>query len=216
MILRTARLRGGPSRISTEGVSPGPLSVLDKHRLMTDDRSLSAEDADRAFGKTNQRPPLLRHEPAPHSRPTTFARFLGLALLTFGLLGLATANVQAGTTGAVHRCKCGVACRGASCCCGPNGHVSTSAPAPAARPQPVAAVPARDTWGPCFGLAPCGGPEGLPSGPTFDRVWKLAGRVSVLWLRQTTDRLVLFPSPCLLPSVLADRLDRPPKPVTAD
>ena len=61
-----------------------------------------------------------------------------------------------------HDCKCGMKCRGGSCCCGPN-----SAETGPAAPESTSNS-SRDNSGPCLSSAPCGDPalpNASPGGP---------------------------------------------------
>ena len=137
-----------------------------------------------------------------------------LAALVAVALWLAVGvNAPGSTVGAVpvkpaagHKCKCGMACRGASCCC------ASDAPAPARKAEPSGrpARPSARPDGPCVGSAPCGG-EGLPGPPSGRTAWKPAAVLRASVVAPTVSQaFAADPSTTPLPSRRASRLDDPP------
>lgn len=141
-------------------------------------------------------------------------RRLALAVLAafwlLGGFGVSAATVSEGPkrpAKASHlHCKCGKACRGASCCC--VGDDPAPAQQTAARPTPP---PSKTDAGPCMGAAPCGG-ESLPGSGTGWTVVKSAalGLATVLEAPPSGSYLST-PSTLLVPSHIFARLDDPPE-----
>ncbi|WP_165227548.1 hypothetical protein [Aquisphaera insulae] len=149
-------------------------------------------------------------------RPVVVALALAAAV-TIGPAPWSFSSIaRAGAVGG-HSCKCGMDCRGESCCCGPK---AAGRPSTAAGPRPdekLASSSLHDELpiGPCFAAGRCGDPAS-PS----RAVSSPGGKVATLARRAMPAevdprRLVGRDEPTPLPLDSTSRLDRPPRPRAA-
>jgi hypothetical protein len=155
----------------------------------------------------------LQARPVPHDR-RRMIRLLLAVVAALCLLGGRNVSASVVTGGSSqprlaakhHHCKCGLACKGASCCCSsdePTAVAQPSTPKPVKRqiPQPA---------GPCAGTAPCGG-EGLPGSPGATVVKAAALGLPGILAAATSCPERAVPATPLQSALLAARLDDPPE-----